>query len=162
MTKNRRHVAIIPARSGSKRIPGKNIKEFGGVPMISRTIKTLLQAELFDEVVVSTDSPDITKTSSTAGATRCITRPDELADDHTPTKPVIQHALGELALSDSDPVCCVYPCNPFLNPETLRGPLEILRENEGHSAARDRVPTPRAEGVHTQQAIGHDQAGTML
>ena len=100
--------------------------------MINRTIKTLLQAELFDEVVVSTDSPDITKTSSTAGATRCIMRPDELADDHTPTKPVIQHALGELALSDSDPVCCVYPCNPFLNPETLRRALEILRENEGH------------------------------
>lgn len=132
MTKNRRHVAIIPARSGSKRIPGKNIKEFGGVPMISRTIKTLLQAELFDEVVVSTDSPDITKTSSKAGATRCITRPDELADDHTPTKPVIQHALGELALSDSDAVCCVYPCNPFLNPKTLGWSLEILLENEEH------------------------------
>ena len=132
MTQNRRHVAIIPARSGSKRIPGKNIKEFGGVPMISKTIRTLLQAELFDAVVVSTDSPDIVKTSSTAGATRCIARPDELADDHAPTKPVIQHALGELGLSSGDAVCCVYPCNPFLNPETLRRSLEMLLENEGH------------------------------
>ena len=51
MTKNRRLVAVIPARSGSKRIPGKNIKEFDGVPMISRTIRTLLEAELFDEIV---------------------------------------------------------------------------------------------------------------
>ena len=132
MTKNRRHVAIIPARSGSKRIPGKNIKEFDGVPMISRTIRTLLEAELFDEVVVSTDSPDIIHTSTMAGATGCITRPDDLADDHTPTKPVIQHALGELALSGDDAVCCVYPCNPFLNPETLRRSFEILLENEGH------------------------------
>lgn len=132
MTKNRRHIAIIPARSGSKRIPGKNIKEFNGVPMISRTIRTLLEAELFDEVVVTTDSPDIIDTSTAAGATRCITRPDELADDHTPTKPVIQQALGELALSDGDAVCCVYPCNPFLNPKTLRRSLEILMENEGH------------------------------
>lgn len=132
MTKNRRHIAIIPARSGSKRIPGKNIKEFNGVPMISRTIRTLLEAELFDEVVVTTDSPDIIDTSTAAGATRCITRPDELADDHTPTKPVIQQALGELALSDGDAVCCVYPCNPFLNPKTLRKSLEILMENEEH------------------------------
>ena len=132
MTKRQQYVAVVPARAGSKRIPGKNIKEFDGVPMISRTIRTLLEAELFDEIVVSTDSPDIINTSTAAGATRCITRPDELADDDTPTKPVIQHALGELALSDDDAVCCVYPCNPFLKPKTLRRSLEILLENEGH------------------------------
>ncbi len=132
MTKNRRHVAIVPARSGSKRIPGKNIREFQGIPMISRTIGILLQAKLFDQVVVSTDSPEIINTSIDAGATRCINRPEELADDHTPTKPVIQHALEKLTLSDDDAVCCVYPCNPFLNPKTLRRSLEILLENEGH------------------------------
>ena len=120
MTSLREVIAIIPARSGSKRIPGKNIKEFDGIPMISRTIKTLLETELFDDIVVST-----------GGATRCIVRPEELADDHTATKPVIQHALGELALSDGDAVCCVYPCNPFLDPETLKRSLEILLSNEG-------------------------------
>ena len=130
MTPQRKVVAIIPARSGSKRIPGKNIKEFEGIPMISRAIQILLEAELFDEVVVSTDSPDIISTSSAAGATSCVTRPKELADDHTATKPVIQHALSELTLSDDDAVCCVYPCNPFLNPETLRKSLELLVENK--------------------------------
>ena len=129
MISQRQIVAIIPARSGSKRIPGKNIREFDGIPMISRTIKTLLETELFDDIVVSTDSPDIISTSNAAGATRCIVRPEELADDHTATKPVIQHALGELALSDGDAVCCVYPCNPFLDPETLKRSLEILLSN---------------------------------
>ena len=156
MTKNRRHIAIIPARSGSKRIPGKNIKEFDGVPMISRTIRTLLEAELFDEVVVTTDSPDIIDTSTAAGATRCITRPDELADDQTPTKPVIQQALGELALSDGDAVCCVYPCNPFLNPKTLRKSLEILMENEEHFCL------PVIEYPHpVQRAFTLDQRSVM-
>lgn len=130
MTSLREVIAIIPARSGSKRIPGKNIKEFEGIPMISRTIKTLLEAELFEDIVVSTDSPDIISTSSAAGATRCIVRPEELADDHTATKPVIEHALGELALSNDAAVCCVYPCNPFLDPETLRRSLEMLLSNK--------------------------------
>ena len=130
MTSLREVIAIIPARSGSKRIPGKNIKEFEGIPMISRTIKTLLEAELFEDIVVSTDSPDIISISSAAGATRCIVRPEELAGDHTATKPVIQHALGELALSNDAAVCCVYPCNPFLDPETLRRSLEMLLSNK--------------------------------
>lgn len=122
-------VAIIPARSGSKRIPSKNIKEFDGVPMISRTIGTLLGSELFDRVVVSTDCSKIIQISTAAGASHCINRPNELADDHTPTKPVIQNAIDALALAETDIVCCVYPCNPFLKPDSLRATLQSLLEN---------------------------------
>ena len=107
MILQRKIVAIIPARAGSKRIPSKNIKQFVGVSMIKRTIETLLRADLFDQIVASTDSEEISQISLDAGATQCISRPHELADDHTPTKPVIQHALNELALRENDGVCCV-------------------------------------------------------
>lgn len=130
MILQRKIVAIIPARAGSKRIPSKNIKQFVGVSMIKRTIETLLRADLFDQIVASTDSEEISQISLDAGATHCISRPHELADDHTPTKPVIQHALNELALRENDGVCCVYPCNPFLNPETIKASLKLVLENE--------------------------------
>ena len=122
----------------------------------------MLETKLFDDIVVSTDSPDIISTSSAAGATRYIVRPEELADDHTATKPVIQHALGELALSTGDAVCCVYPCNPFLDPETLKVTRDPIIEQGMFLFASDRVPTPSAEGFHTRPALDHNQTGATV
>lgn len=119
MTIAHQAVAIIPARSGSKRIPKKNIKCFAGTPMITRTISILSSTGLFEEIVVTTDCQKTINLSLGAGASKSIVRPHHLADDHTPTKPVIQHAIKELKLSSSTAVCCVYPCNPFLNQLTL-------------------------------------------
>ena len=122
-------LAIVPARSGSKRIPGKNIKPFAKIPMIERTIATLLETNLFDHVVVTTDCHETTEISHRAGASRCILRPLHLADDHTPTKPVIQHAIEELKLDLSTAVCCVYPCNPFLKNTTLKKCYDLMIQN---------------------------------
>jgi len=129
MKTDRPVLAIVPARSGSKRIPGKNIKPFAKIPMIERTIATLLETKLFDHVVVTTDCHETTEISHRAGASRCILRPLHLADDHTPTKPVIQHAIEELKLDLSTAVCCVYPCNPFLKNTTLKKCYDLVIQN---------------------------------
>ena len=62
------NLAIIPARGGSKRIPRKNIKDFLGLPIIAYSIKAVLETELFEEVIVSTDDPEIAEIASSFGA----------------------------------------------------------------------------------------------
>src|SRR6478752_690527 len=87
------NIAIIPARGGSKRIPRKNVKEFCGKPVIVRSIEAALAARLFDAVLVSTDDEEIAAVAQANGAEAPFRRPAELADDHTPTLPVVAHAI---------------------------------------------------------------------
>jgi pseudaminic acid cytidylyltransferase len=115
-------LAVIPARGGSKRIPRKNIKVFHGKPMISYAIGAALGSKAFDRVIVSTDDPEIAEVAKAHGAELPFTRPPELADDHTPTVPVIAHAIracDELGWNVSE-VCCIYPGVPFISVIDLR------------------------------------------
>ncbi len=89
-------VAIIPARSGSKRIPDKNIRDFCGQPMIQYSIEAAQESGVFDRVIVTTDCPNIARLAVDLGAEAPFLRPPELSDDHTPTIPVIKHALQTL------------------------------------------------------------------
>jgi N-acylneuraminate cytidylyltransferase len=86
-------VAVITARGGSKRIPGKNFKLFAGKPMLAWPITAAKEAGIFDRVIVSTDSPEIAAIARQWGAEVPFMRPAELSDDHTPTAPVFLHAL---------------------------------------------------------------------
>ena len=80
------HIAIIPARGGSKRIPRKNILPFGGKPMISWPISAALSSGLFADVVVSTDDDEIAQVALEAGASVPFRRPAELSDDMSPAR----------------------------------------------------------------------------
>ena len=125
-------VAIIPARSGSKRIPGKNIKCFNGKPMIAHSIEAALRSGSFDRVVVSTDSDEIAEIAAQYGADSPFRRPAELADDHTPTAPVLRHALQWLA-DHGRPArhaCCIYATAPFILPDDLRVGYSLLQEEK--------------------------------
>jgi len=127
-------VCIIPARGGSKRIPGKNIKLFAGQPIIAYSIQAALASGLFQRVVVSTDSEEIAAVAREHGAETPFVRPGELAGDFTTTAEVILHALEWFASQDA-PVtyaCCLYATAPFVQPRFLREGLEIL---EGSGAA---------------------------
>ena len=88
--------AFIPARGGSKTIPGKNIKEFAGKPLIVHSIEYALQSKLIEEVVVSTDNSKITRIANSAGA-RVINRPEELATDTATTESAIHHYLNKFS-----------------------------------------------------------------
>ena len=83
------NICIIPARGGSKRIPRKNIKLFAGKPMISYAIDVATASGMFDHVLVSTDDDTIIEIAQNYGAEILFKRPLELADDYTPTVPII-------------------------------------------------------------------------
>lgn len=126
-------VAIIPARGGSKRIPRKNLKTFDGVPMIVRSIRTALDSELFDRVVVSTDDEEIAEVARDNGADVPFLRPADLADDFTGTAAVIVHALQQLPHFDY--ACCVYATAPLLQAQYLRQGFDLLEQHVDKSFA---------------------------
>lgn len=123
-------VAIIPARGGSKRIPRKNVRDFCGKPMIAWPINVARQSGLFDRIVVSTDDDEIAEIAKSYGAEVPFRRPAELADDHTATRPVVNHAIREIEQRYGLPeyVCTIYPTAPFLRVEDLKRGLASLKD----------------------------------
>lgn len=94
--KVRRLIAVIPARGGSKRIPGKNIRPLVGKPLIAYTISAALESGLFERVIVSTDSPKIAEIARDYKAEVPFLRGEQLADDFTPVSAVTVDALLRL------------------------------------------------------------------
>lgn len=121
-------IAIIPARGGSKRIPGKNIRDFLGKPMLHWAIEAACKSGLFAHTVVSTDSQEIAAEAVKAGAEVPFMRPAELADDHALTRDVINHAIGECTriYGDFQHCCCIYPTSPFVTVNDLSAAWKIL------------------------------------
>lgn len=122
-------VAIIPARGGSKRIPRKNIKRFGGKPMIAFAVAAAQASGLFKHIIVSTEDTEIAAVARDYGAETPFVRPVELADDYTSTATVMAHDIGvcqNLGLV-SQYVCCIYPATPFIRPEDLSETLSLLK-----------------------------------
>lgn len=121
-------LALIPARGGSKRIPRKNVRPFGGRPMIAHAIDVARRSQLFDRIVVSTDDEEIAQVAVASGAEVPFRRPAHLADDHTPTVPVIAHGIEACRQLGWDPqqVCCIYPAVPLLQPQDLQSAHHAL------------------------------------
>lgn len=124
-------LALIPARGGSKRIPRKNVRPFAGRPMIGYAIAAAREAGVFDRIVVSTDDAEIAQVAQEQGAEVPFMRPAALADDHTPTVPVVVHAMDELARRGCEPalVCCIYPGVPLLAAQDLASALRLLEDS---------------------------------
>jgi pseudaminic acid cytidylyltransferase len=93
MINNKKVLAIIPARGGSKRLPRKNILPLAGKPLIAWTIEAALESCIFDDVIVSTDDDEIAEVSSSFGARVPFIRPGHLANDTASSVDVIKHAL---------------------------------------------------------------------
>ncbi len=122
-------LAVIPARGGSKRIPGKNIRPFHGKPIIAYTIEAALATGLFEHVIVSTDDAAIAAVAGRHGAEVPFVRPALLADDFTGTNVVVRHAVEwyQAAGSSVAEVCCVYATAPFVTATDLRAAHALLR-----------------------------------
>ncbi len=121
-----RRIAIIPARSGSKRVPGKNIKEFCGKPIIAYSIKAALDAGIFDYVMVSTDSEKIADIAKEYGADVPFLRSEAASNDFAPDRDVQLEVLGELKKRgmEFDEMIYIYPCAPFITSERLKEAVE--------------------------------------
>lgn len=118
---DKKAIAIIPARGGSKRIPRKNIKDFFGKPLIAYSIEVAIDSNLFDKVIVSTDDEEIARVAKSYGAEIPFIRPKELSDDFSGTDTVINHAIEHLKNEgeEFDYVCTIYATAPLLEKEYL-------------------------------------------
>lgn len=120
-------VGIIPARGGSKGIPKKNIKLLNGKPLIVYTIEAALDSNL-DRVVVSTDCEEIASISKEYGV-EVIMRPANLAEDKTPTLPVLQDVLAKLD-EKFDAVMTLQPTSPLRIIEDINKSIEIFSSDK--------------------------------
>jgi len=108
MINNKKILAVIPARGGSKEIPRKNIKEINGKPLIVWTIEAAKKSKLLDRCIVSTEDEEISSIAQKYGA-EVLKRPKTLAKDNVITLPVLQHALKKI---DADIIVLLYPTSP--------------------------------------------------
>lgn len=126
-------IAIIPARGGSKRIPGKNIRPFLGKPLIAYAIEAARESGFFDHIIVSTDSYEYAEVAKEYGAEIPFMRPAELADDYTATAPVVEHALDWVKNNWGEVErFCQFYANPFITVENITGGYNPLREKRAN------------------------------
>jgi len=126
-------IALIPARSGSERVPHKNIRPLAGHPLIAYAIATASQAGIFDRVVCSTDSGKIAEVAQRYGADVPFLRPAELASATSPDIEWITHTLDRLE-EHYDLFGIVRATNPFRGPDAfLRGMRQLLATPEADS-----------------------------
>ncbi len=123
-----RVVAVIPARGGSKGVPGKNLRTVGGVPLVSRAVASARASSTIDAVIVSTDNGSITAVARSAGA-EVIQRPAELATDEASSEAALLHAIGTL---DALPDVLVFlqATSPFIDVAALDAAIVRVRDGE--------------------------------
>lgn len=157
-------IAVIPARGGSKRIPGKNIRVFNGRPMICWSISAAIESNLFERVIVSTDDPQIAEVAIEAGAEVPFMRDANLADDHTGVVEVLKDVLERLGSTIPLPThtCLIYATAPFLECRDLRKGLQLMEESSAQfaiSVAQFSAPIDRAlviEKSHVKMRKGEN------
>lgn len=125
-----RKLAIITARGGSRRIPRKNIKEFCGKPILCYSIEAAKSADIFDEIMVSTDDKEIAELAAASGASVPFFRSQQTSGDYASTDDVIMEVLKsyENIGQRFGAFCCIYPTAPFLTGKRLRHAMELLGE----------------------------------
>ncbi len=131
----KKKIAIIPARGGSKRIPRKNIKDFLGKPIIAYSIEAAINSGLFDEIMVSTDDSDIAKVAQDYGAKIPFMRSERNSDDFATTADVILEVLAEYEKLGKkfDYFCCIYPTAPFTSSDKLKNAFKLLTDEQSDS-----------------------------
>ena len=151
-------LAVIPARGGSKRIPRKNIKPFGGLPMIAWSIRAAQASECFDRIIISTDDNEIAEVAKAYGAEVPFVRPAELSDDHTGTIAVVAHAIEwqNTHGAGATDVCCLYATAPFVLPSDIAHGYEVLQSSGADyafSVTSYAFPIQRAIRITSQQRV---------
>ncbi|STX41616.1 N-acylneuraminate cytidylyltransferase [Legionella donaldsonii] len=135
MIKQKKVLAIIPARGGSKGLPGKNIRPLNGIPLVAWPIKTALSSRYVDRVIVTTDAPEIAKVALAYGAEVPFMRPAEFARDTSPSSEAVIHAIKFCAETDGpyDYFVLLEPTSPLTEAADVDEALETLVAGEGLS-----------------------------
>lgn len=143
MFQNKKVVAIIPARGGSKSIPRKNIKDLNGIPLIAYSIAAGLQSKYVDRVIVSTDDDEIARVAKKWGAEVPFMRPEQLAEDKTVDFPVFEHAVKWLEKEENykaDIIIQLRPTSPCRPLNCVDEAIEVLGRTDADSV-RGVVPS---------------------
>lgn len=130
-----KYLAIIPARGGSKGILGKNLMEVNDKPLIAWSIEHALTTPEVQQVIVSTDNEEIAKVAKDCGAEAPFIRPIDLAQDRTPTEPVLIHALDfyEKQGYFFDAVILLQPTSPFRKQSALSKAIKEFESSDSDS-----------------------------
>ncbi|MFE2425710.1 cytidylyltransferase domain-containing protein [Streptomyces sp. NPDC059373] len=137
-----RVLAVIPARGGSKGVPGKNLAPVGGVPLVARAVRACREARLITDVVVSTDDPSIAEAARGAGA-EVVLRPAAIAGDTATSEAAVLHAMDDYEARHQavvDVVLLVQCTSPFITHEEVQGVAAAVVE-EGADSALTAAPT---------------------
>ena len=131
-------VALIPARGGSKRVPGKNVRSIGGHPMIAYTIAAAADSGIFDAIIVSTDSDEVAGVARQYGAEVPFLRPAAFATDTSPDIEWLEHLLEELRARGRTWDCfsLLRPTSPFRTAETIRRAWTRFTAQQGVDSLR--------------------------
>lgn len=138
-----RILGIIPARKGSKRIPGKNLLEINGVSLVERAILASTQATLLTKVVVSSDDERVSAICERYPTVEFIRRPDEISGDHAPALAYVSHVLSKCR-EGFDAIAIVQPTTPFVNAQDIDDTIRLMES----SGADSSVSVVKIEQMH--------------
>jgi CMP-N,N'-diacetyllegionaminic acid synthase len=143
------NIALIPARSGSKRLPGKNVRILNGQPLISYSILAAIKSNQFTEIIVSTDCREIAKIATSYGASVPDLRPSKFAQDSSCDIDWVQHALTRLvrtSLKEINFVAILRPTSPLRKDSTIIRAIEELKQNSWADSLRAMQVTDKHPG----------------
>lgn len=144
-----RVLGIIPARGGSKSVPRKNIRLLAGKPLLQYTAEVALAATRLSRVILSTDDSEIAACGKAVGLDVPFLRPPELAQDDTPTLPVLQHAVRELERAGFcyEAVCLLQPTAPLRRSDDIDACIALLSQT-GADSVLTVLPVPHEHNPH--------------
>lgn len=159
-----RILGIIPARGGSKSIPRKNIKELAGKPLLAWTYDAAKASGALDRVILTTDDEEIAEVGKKWGIEVPFMRPKELAEDTTPTLPVLQHAITWLKEHEGyspDAVMLLQPTAPLRQAEHIREAVKVFEESAADSVVSV-VEIPGHHSPYWAEVINDDGWGELF
>ena len=147
MYKGKTILAIIPARGGSKGLPGKNIKELHGKPLIGRSISQAPESKYIDEIFISTDSQEIANVAENCGVQVSSLRPAHLASDTASSMDFIEYTINLLEEQGKkfDYLILLEPTSPLRDVKDIDESIEMLID---HPTAKSVVGVCKSEGQH--------------
>ncbi|MBT7609915.1 MAG: acylneuraminate cytidylyltransferase family protein [Bacteriovoracaceae bacterium] len=147
-------IAIICCRGGSKGIPGKNIKDFFGKPLLGWIIEEAKKADVFEEIILSTDSEEIAEVGKKYGCTVPVLRPAEIAGDSANQFDSHAHMFDYLNVDDETHIVCNLNNNPFINSPLIKRSHDLFIENNSEVIVLDTVKIP-GDYIYFRQSFEH-------
>ncbi len=138
-------LTLIPARAGSKRLPGKNLRMLSGKPLIAWSIEAAKKCPQVDRIIVSTDNPEIARIARRWGAETPFLRPAKLSTDHASSMSVVFHALDQLGKNNEtyDSVVLLQPTSPLRTSEHLTAAVDLfVRKKASAVVSVSQAPHP--------------------